>query len=219
MHQAMIGKVAADVVAGYQYKPEALSALKPQLEAAENAALCQPAALHSAAVIRTRLAEQAFSSGENIDTQLSALDRSIMRSLTCSPADPFLWMVLFWVRSTLNGISPDYLQYLRLSYQLGPNEGWIGLKRNARVLAIFPQLSPDLSGHALAEFANLLNSGFYYETAEIFTGAGWPERTLLLARLQNVREDYRQAFAKLLYKRGYDIDVPGVAKPSSRPWD
>jgi hypothetical protein len=53
----------------------------------------------------------------------------------------------------------------------------------------------------------------------IFTGPGWRERALLLPGLKDVAERNRQAFARALYKLGYDVDVPGIARPDPRPWD
>jgi hypothetical protein len=217
--QAPIERVAARVIDGEPFKSEVLANLVPRLEAAERAGRCRPAALHSAAIIRTRIAEQALTDSQDIDASLTSLRDSIHRSLACTPADPFLWFVLYWVESNRNGFQADYLNYLRLSYQLGPNEAWIALKRNRYVLAVFPRLPPDLARMAIAEFAKLLDTGLYAETVAIFTGPGWRERDILLPRLKDVAEHNRQAFAKALYKLGYDVDVPGVARPDPRPWD
>lgn len=218
--QVTIERVAAHVVNGDPFKPEVLATLMPQVEAAERAERCRPTALHSAAIIRTRIAEQALFDGADIDASLLSLSDSIHRSLACSPADPFLWFVLYWVESNRSGFHADYLRYLRLSYQLGPNESWIALKRNRYALAVFQRLPPDLARKAITEFARLLDTGFFYEeTVAIFTGPGWPERALLLAGLKDVAQPQRQAFAKALYKLGYDVDVPGIARPDPRPWD
>jgi hypothetical protein len=218
--QATIERVAAHVVNGDPFKSEVLATLMPQVEAAEHAERCSPAGLHSAAIIRTRIAEQALVNGADVDASLLSLSDSIHRSLACSPADPFLWFVLYWVETNRSGFQADYLRYLRLSYQLGPNESWIALKRNRYALAVFQRLPPDLARKAITEFAGLLDTGFFYEeTVAIFTGPGWPERGLLLAGLKDVAERHRQAFAKALYKLGYDVDVPGIARRDPRPWD
>jgi len=217
--QVTIERVAAHVINGDPFKAEVLATLLPQVEAAEHAERCRPAALHSAAIIRTRIAEQALYDGGDIDASLLSLSESIHRSLACSPADPFLWFVLYWVESNRNGFNADYLRYLRLSYQLGPYESWIALKRNRYALAVFQQLPPDLARKAITEFAKLLDTGFYADMVAIFTGPGWRERALLLPGLKDVAERNRQAFARALYKLGYDVDVPGIARPDPRPWD
>jgi hypothetical protein len=217
--QVPIERVATQVLDGDPFKPGVLMALMPQVEAAERTEPCSPAVIRSASIIRTRMAEQAIVDGDDIDTQLNALRDSIRRSLACSPADPFLWVVLYWVEINRNGFQQDRLKYLRLSYQLGPNEGWIALKRNGYALAIFRQLPPDIADMVLAEFPRLLDSGFNAETVVIFTGPGWRERDILLPRLKDVAERHRQAFARALYKLGYDVTVPGVTPRDPRPWD
>jgi hypothetical protein len=217
--QVPIERVATHVLQGDPFKAGVLAALMPQVEAAEQEKPCSLAVTHSAAVIRTRMAEQAIADGEDIDTQLNKLRDSIRRSLACSPADPFLWVVLYWVEINRNGFQPDYLKYLRLSYQLGPNEGWIALKRNGYALAIFRQLPPDIAEMTLAEFPRLLDSGFDGAAVAIFTGPGWRERDILLPRLKDVAERHREAFARTVYKLGYDVTVPGVTRRDPRPWD
>jgi hypothetical protein len=159
--QTPIERVATHVIGGDPFRPKVLAATMPLVEAAEQAEQCRPVALRSAAIIRTRVAEQAIVDGEDIDASLSALRNSIRRSLTCSPTDPFMWVVLYWVECAERGFQPNYLEYLRLSYRLGPNEGWIGLRRNGLTLAVFGQLPPDLAEKATEEFVGLLDSGFF----------------------------------------------------------
>jgi hypothetical protein len=211
--------VAEHVIAGDPFKPEVLASIMPQAEVTERTEPCRPAGVRSAAIIRTRMAEQAIIDADNIDAQLSTLGDSIRGSLACSPTDPFLWAVLYWAEITQKGFQPRYLQYLRLSYRLGPNEGWIGLKRNGLSLAVFRQLPPDIAEMAIEEFVNLLDSGFVDQMAAIITGSGWNERDLILPRLKQVTERNREAFAKTLYRLGYDIVVPGIVLPDPRPWN
>jgi len=41
----------------------------------------------------------------------------------------------------------------------------------------------------------------------------------LLSRLKDVRESHRQIFAKMLYRNGYNVLVPGIKLADPRPWD
>jgi hypothetical protein len=217
--QVPIERVAAHIVNGDAFRSTALAALMPQVELAELAERCDPVALHSAAIIRTRIAERAIFDGGDIDASLLSLSDAIRRSLACSPADPFLWFVLYWAESNRAGFQARNLDYLRLSYKLGPNEAWIAVRRNRYVLAVFQRLPSSLAQKAITEFAQLVDTGFYTETVATLTGPGWPERDLLLPRLKDVTERHREGFARALYKLGYNVDVPGVVRPDPRPWD
>jgi hypothetical protein len=154
---------------------------------------------------------------ENVDERLKS--GNVIRSfLSCSPADPFLWLILYWVESAQNGSKADYLKYLRMSYRLGPNEGWIALKRNRVTFTVSEKLPVDMSEYAINEFAGLVEMGFYEQAVEIFTGPAWRVREQLLPRLQNIDERHRRAFADILHTKGYDVAVPGIESQSSRPW-
>jgi hypothetical protein len=202
------------------FKPEIVQALLPGVEAAEQAATCRAAALHGAAAIRLRLTETAIVAAERqeIDGRLGDLDATTRRSLACTPADPFLWMALAWLDQTRNGFNPVQLAFLRLAYSLGPNEGWVAVRRNRLALAMYERLTPDLAEAALAEFAGILASGFHVEAMGNLTGPGWPVRDKLLARLKDVPERKREDFAKALYAQGFDVQVPGIPRTEARPW-
>lgn len=218
--QSGIEQTAGHIIAGDPYKANVLSALAPQLDAIHVDKWGRPSALRNSAVIRLRILENAIANGDQklIDRQMSKLHETIDESLANTPSDPFLWLVLFWLENTQNGYSADRLKYLRMSYSLGPNEGWIGVKRNRLALAIFSQLPPDLADEAKGEFVRLVDSQFYRETANILVGPGWGIRSILLAGLKDAAEINRQLFARTLYKLGYDITVPGVERRDQRPW-
>jgi hypothetical protein len=202
-------RIADRIIAGAPFKAEILARQFPVLNSIERSAYCRPAALRSAAIIRLRLVEAAtFENDRNhTDGQLKVLGNVIRNSLACSPADPFLWMVLFWMENAQSGADPTYLKHLRLSYQLGPNEGWIAIKRNPIVLGYLASLPPDLAEAGISEFVALVRSHFYSEAGDIVAGLAWPIRDLLFARLREVKEAERQTFAKLLHDRGLD-DIP-----------
>lgn len=219
--ESFIESLARRIEAGEPYNAQILAGLRPELAAIEDAAQCRPAAVEAAAIIRLRMVEEAITRGERatIDARMTDLRRSIHVSLACSPADPLLWTALFWLESTQNGFRPEYLEYLRMSYRLGPNEGPTGLKRNGRALALYEQLPPDLAEAALDEFAHLLDAGYEGEMVQVFTGPGWHVRSLILPRLRTVAALHRQAFEWQLHGQGYDVPVPGVARRLPRPWN
>lgn len=218
--ESRLERVASQIIEGQIYQVRDLLSLVLIIDNIERSALCRPASLRSAAIIRLRLTEEAIKAADqaNINKTLGELIPSIRNSLKCAPTDSFLWLVLYWAETTRNGFDPHYLDYLRLSYKLGPYEGWVALKRNPVSLALFPQLSPEVAEQALAEFVGLVNSEFYHEAAEILIGPGWQLRDKILPRLTAIAIRRRIAFENEVYQLGYDVEVPGVERPAARPW-
>jgi hypothetical protein len=218
--QTGIERIASEILDHQTFKPEALVPFIPTLAEIEQSAYCQPKLIRGAAIIRLRLAEEALTSAERhvIDERLDALESSVRNALSCEPADAFLWMVLAWVDNARVGPKREQLAFLRQSYRLGPNEGWIAVRRNRLLLAMFPGLPSDLADAAVNEFGRMVNSWFYWETIAIFTGPGWPIRGRLLTSLRSAGERQREAFAKELYAEGYNVIVPGVTPREPRPW-
>lgn len=217
---APLDRIAGRIIEGELYKRDVLDRLLPLIDEIQRRKSCRPQSLRSAAIVRLRLVEEMIrdGNGTRVDEGLDQLQRSIRNALKCAPSDSFLWLVLFWAESTRTGFNAPQIDYLRLSYKLGPYEGWIALKRSRLALAVFDQLPADLAHDVLIEFAGLLQSGFYGEVVDIFIGPGWPVRDKLLSSIKDVPEEQRVSFARALYRLGYDVVVPGVSRPESRPW-
>jgi len=217
--ESSIERIATQIIAGAPFRAEALTLQLPAMNRIETSVYCRAAALRSATIIRLRMVEVGISAsdGKRGDEQLVSLANMIRNSLSCGPADPFLWLVLYWVESTKNGSKADNLKYLRMSYRLGPNEGWIGLKRNRVTFTASTSLPADLTEYAVNEFAGLVEMEFYDQAVEILTGPAWPLRQKLLPRLENLDMRHRVAFADALYKKGYDVAIPGIDNQNLHP--
>ena len=208
-----IKQIATQIIAGDPFKVETLAQQLPALDNIKKSAYCGPAALRSAAIIQLRIFEIAASTNDpqDLDERQKSLVNVIRSSLSCAPADSFLWLALYSVEVNKNGIKPDYLKYLRMSYQLGPHEGWIVAKRNPLAFAAFQQLPPDLREDAVNEwFAMVHESSFSGQAAEILIGPAWPVREEILSKLPRLADADRRRLADELHGRGYDLDVPGV---------
>jgi hypothetical protein len=193
-------RIADRIIAGDLFKDEVLFNQLPIAKAIETTPYCRPAALRSAALIRLRIAEVSTSAVQSDHENKWTLARSAIRtSLICSPSDPFLWLCLFWVEERFTSRVSN-LEYLRISYRLGPNEGWIALKRNWLAFENFGRLTPDLAEAAGDEFVGLVKSGFLERAAEILHGPAQPVRNQLLSRLKDIDERQRRYFEYLLNK-------------------
>jgi hypothetical protein len=172
---------------------------------------CDVAALHALAIMHLRNLEIAIAANirDNISAAQITMHDAIVASLSCAPADPFLWLVLAWGDSQSKPRDADALTFLRLSYQLGPNEGWIAIKRNFVSLSMFDQLPADIADRVLIEFRQIVIAGRYEEAANIFVGPGWAQREFLLQKLSEIDRFHRDSFAKVLTNRGYNVSALG----------
>ncbi len=218
LREAPIERIANQITAGERFTAEAFDRQLPILESIEKSADCRPAVVRSAAIFRIRSMEVAASEpgDRRTDELVNLMANSIRRSLSCSPADPFLWLVLYWAMNTQNGSQSDNLKYLRMSYHLGPNEGWIGIKRNRLVLVRNGSLPPDLAKAAFNEFVGLVQSEFYEQTSAIFIALDARTKMLVLERLKHIPQIYFDQFVFALRGLGYD-DQQFMAK-DRRPW-
>jgi hypothetical protein len=185
-----------------------LGSLSPLLERSAARLDCIPEIDRSSAIIRLRMLENALTPDSHsiVDDRMGALDRAIQKSLGCAPSDPYLWLALFWLRNIRVGFSQANLDLLRMSYLLGPNEGWIILKRNYLALAMLDGLPPDLAAEAIGEFAKLVKSELYTEAMGLLAGPGWPHRDRLMAGLATVPKQNKAVFVKAMADVGYVLD-------------
>ena len=213
-----VEQIADYIIEGDPFKVEILTRQLTAVARISSAAYCHPGALRSATIIRVRMMEMAVNANEHkSDENLKSLDGAIRSSLSCSPADPFLWLVLYSLKERENGYRPEDVEYLRMSYRLGPREGWIAVKRNRLAFSEIQRLPADLSDAAINEFVGLVGSGFSEQAAEIFIGPAWRMRRTILSRLKDVPHRYREQFSNALQRRGYDIDGTKMVRPGEMP--
>ena len=220
--RSSIEQVALRIVNSEPYTRQTLASQLTDVSAPKwMRSYCTPAGVRAAAIVRIRMAELAMIDHDRLaidDALLDAQD-AIRRSLACGPADPFLWLGLFWITNARQGFDPRNLEYLRLSYETGPNEGWIAAIRSRIVLAMFAALPGDVKQMAIAEFLAFVKTGQMRIAADLLEGPGWQAHDILLDRTASLDQSSRTAFAKELYSRGYDnLSIPGVKQRSRVPW-
>jgi hypothetical protein len=218
--QAPLNRVASELLQGHIFKRQALLEEARELDAAEKSSFCDPTELHNAVIVRLAILNEAIAAKDHqlIETAYYPLYDSTRRTLSCAPADPFAWLTLFWLDIAKHGFQPNNAEYLRLSYTLGPNEGWIALWRNQLAVALFERLPADLSNDAIEEFIKLVDTGgLYSQTAAIFASAAPAVQSRIIGCLKSAKPIPRQIFVRTLYDQGLDVDIPGVDSPAP-PW-
>lgn len=218
--EAFVSKVAGRILGGEIYKPEVMKGILDKADLLGNAAV-HPAILSKIAIIRLRSAEEAIASGDQqrINNSLAILEDTIVAALSSQPTDAFQWLILFWLNDLRGNAKFDHVRYLRMSYALGPNEGWIAAKRNKIALAHYANLPRDLADYAVVEFVSMVRSQLYEEAKDVIAGPGWPNRHLLLLQLKDLNENTRRIFSRVLYDKGLDdVPVPGIETRPQRPW-
>jgi hypothetical protein len=208
--QAPMASMATKIIGGEQFGPGILEDFVAGASPAVWPGVCQSATLRTMAVIRLRFAEQAIADGDGnrIRQTQSALEAALHRSLSCTPTDPLLWFALFWLQNNVRGLQDDNLRSLRMSYRLGPNEGWLSLRRNRFAVAIYPALPDDLKRQVTDEFVQLVKSDFITDAADILVGPGTPVRDLLLSRLRGMDSQKLRLLSRLMAAKGVDDVFP-----------
>jgi hypothetical protein len=204
--ESTIRKISERVLAGEAFKYEILLKQASLVDPTQKPEICRPLKVRSAAVIQLRIAE--ISGNSDLAPALArsnlAVD-AIRNSLACSPADPFLWLVLFALEPSAQ------LSYLTASYRLGPNEGWIAIKRNPVAFTEFDELPEDLRATVVQEFLRILEMDLYDDAIKIFVGPAWDKRELILSQMDHIPLRQRQNLAVRLAEGGYDVIVPGTS--------
>jgi hypothetical protein len=218
--QASAAPLGPKIVAGERFKSGILEDYIERAKPDGPEGICQPVALRTLGLVRLRLAEEAITAGDrrSIDQTQSAAEAALRLSLACTPTDAFLWFGLFWLQNSERGLQDDNFRTLRMSYRVGPNEGWLSLRRNRIAIALYPGLSNDLKQAASDEFVQLVKSDLITEAADILAGPGRPVSSLLLARLQGVDQKKLRFLAMLLAAKGIDDPIPGLETSSKYPW-
>jgi hypothetical protein len=213
--------IASKLLQGDTFKLQSLFDEANQAEQVAHHSYCDPAALHSLFILRLFIFQISNEPGnrELAGSTYLPLYKATVKSLSCAPADPFAWLALFWLDAGRHGIDDRNTNYLRLSYSLGANEGWISLWRVRLAFLFFERLPTDLANDAVSEFVRLVNSERYrWQIAGIFKDASPLVQSRIIGRLEAATLTSRVAFAKALHDRDMDIEIPGVEKPDVRPW-
>lgn len=211
--------IAARIIEDQRFRPGVLSDALSRMTDDFAPLIVQPELLHAEALIRLQKAEEAMQrkNPREADHEVEKAENKLRASLSTSPSDSFLWLLLYSTKMTRNGFDSDHGNYLMQSYTIGPHEGWISLRRNRLAVAALPMLEHATQERVVAEFATLVDSNFIEEAALNLTTVGWTHRERLAAGLAGVDKTMRESLAKRLSRDGVKIRLPGV-ETEERPW-
>jgi hypothetical protein len=204
------------------FTQKAMAQVALQAEPELSPPLCNPAELHSSVVLHLAILNDGLAKkNQSLVEQSSAtLDELGRNALACVPSDGFTWLTLFWLDAEKRGLRPENLAYLRMSYEVSPNEGWIAIWRNRLAMTMFDRLPPELANKALDEFVTLLDTGRSYDDmASIFESAPANLQQRIVQQLSAANPLPRQIFARVLYDRGLDVKIPDTTIPGLRSWE
>lgn len=218
--QISLLSVASGIGAGETYKQDALLALEPNIAATQTALSPNPDVLRSVAIIRIREAEEDLNSGQlpSTSTAFERASTAVLSGIEASPTDPFLWYGSAWLRKSRYGYDAEVASRLKLSYDMGPNEGWVAVHRNGFTLTLLSALPSEFQTTGGTEFRGLVESNYIADAATVLTGPGWSNRSLLLASVEAASEAARIKLSKRLEELGFGVAVPGVETSPARPW-
>jgi hypothetical protein len=219
--EAPLNRVTAEVLEGHAFKTQALLSEARKADTDEPSSFCNPVQSRDAVILRLALLDDAIRAANHtlIDSAYAPLYDVTRRALACVPTDSFTWLTLFWLDAGKRGLAPENVNYLRLSYALGPNEGWIALWRSKLAFAVFAQLPADLADDAVDDVIKLVDSAqLIQQAAAIFASASPAAQSRVVAHLQTAKANTRQWFANTLRDRGLDVVIPNVAAPQAPPW-
>ena len=103
--QASVNRVASELLQGHAFKMQWLLDEARQVEAAEPSSFCNPTALHNLVVLRLAILNEAIAA-PTIRSSIRPMIRYMMRReghSSCAPADPFVWLTLFWLDAGKRG--------------------------------------------------------------------------------------------------------------------
>jgi hypothetical protein len=211
-------QAAAKIIEGDIYSTEALAAFAEQ--GAIRNLRSRPLALGALSVIRLRQTEAVLTrEPEYVKSELGALRNVITEALANIPGASYQWLALFWTERRLREFDPRSLDTLRMSYSVGPREGWIAVRRNRLALVLYAALTDDLKEAAVSEFINLIKSRFYTDAADILIGSAPQVREIIYAQLERLSDADRQSFAKILSNKApIDMPLPDSNRALPRPW-
>ncbi len=216
---APVKDAMASILANDRFRPGALKNLLEVAQAPSGLFLQRSDHVRAEGLVRVKVSEELIErkSAEQVAEEVALAEKAIRSSLVLNPGDSLLWFMLYSVVLTREGDDSNARPFLEESYEVGPLEGWIALRRNGLALAARARLAEKTRTLVDLEFAGLVASFFLDHAVRSLTMLRPDHQARLLDRLSDVDIVAREAFGKALAKDQILLEVPGV-KIDRRPW-
>jgi hypothetical protein len=171
--------------------------------------------------VTARLADmvtQASADLAEMDRAADGLDAAARQVLACTPYDGYAWLALYWVTGRREGFRSRAFDFLAMSYDVAPREGWIAVRRNAQAAMVFPGLPEALRARVAAEWGELVKAQLFEAAALSLLRIAEAERPQLFTRREAIGDRRWADFSRFLYGRGSDITLPEAPPLPPRPW-
>ena len=170
--------------------------------AAHEVSGCDTHAQRGLMLLEIPLAEAALRSGsvQEFDRRSRSLEARAKRTLSCSPRDSLVWLVLFALQNEHGLLDKHTFDLLAMSYETSPNEAWIAVRRILVAVPVLLAAPEALQQKILAEFQDLVRDHFVEMPARAFLNASPLVRIRLQARIDQLGVGEKAAFAAALSK-------------------
>ena len=148
-------------------------------------------------------------------TPLGANEANLLSSLSCRPADGFVWELLT-ERRAADGDLVGAIEALQQSRRFAPREGNVIVRRQFTAWSIYDLLPVDDKDATLDEFALLVEGRYFPEALALIREYGRERPEDFGDALVVVSLLSRQLFAQYLYPRSNFVDVPGIVRSRKR---
>ena len=141
---------------------------------------------------------------ENLKHILRTAENELMNGLFLSPANSNYWYLLAEVRAKLYTADSKLNELLKMSYFLGPREGWIARRRLLFVLNNWEITDRKVRRLAYKDIVLLWNEKYYQKhLAEIFLATGKLSKKIIYKEINKNGYDSIKHFTKVLKSKGY----------------
>ena len=212
-------RVGQRIARGEAFRPEILRQAADRV-AASAELTCDARWLTAGLFVALQAADTARAEADlaMLDARLLLARRVARRTLACAPTSAFAWLALSWIETTREGFDERWVRYLARSYETGPKEIWVAVRRNPIAMNLLPQLPPALQEKAMQELVDLVQANQTDTALAVFTRLDAPLQAQIAERLGTLPYGARNGFARRLYRLGNETRIPGVSLPSDRPW-